>query len=170
MTVVDDPAAVAEQLTNPAPNVTDGDAGTVNPVANTAVIVPPPASSPDELDVNPTVQLVCAPAACDAPVNHTLDTDGSIACTSTGNRASFNRRPSVHPRHLDRVTDQRAPAGVTSAPARIEHPHRRHMKADDTPAARRTQPLPSCETRAVKPGAESRHRHTCTPTLRSTVC
>ena len=69
------------------------------------MIVDPADNAPDELDTNPTVQLARAAAACDEPVNETLDTDGSIVYGNDKSE-SFNRSPSVQPPDTCR-SDQR---------------------------------------------------------------
>jgi len=116
VTVVPEPAPTAVHDTKPVPSVTVGDAGTVNVLANATVTVPPAASAPAELDVNPTVQLDRAAADCGDPVNATLETEGSIVY-GNASRASSRRSASIHP-PATRAKDQRAPAGVTTPPAR----------------------------------------------------
>jgi len=71
------PVAPALQSEKLVPKVIVGDAGTVNALLNTAVIVPPAGIGPVVLSltvVKPTVQVVVTPLTCDAPENETAVT------------------------------------------------------------------------------------------------
>src|SRR5437879_6203836 len=93
-----------------------GVAGRTKPAGKTALIVPAETSVPAELEVKPTVQVVSALAASRTGVKETVVTDGSIVY-GTGSAESSRRSSSIQP-PPDLRTVQRAPAGVTSFPAR----------------------------------------------------
>jgi hypothetical protein len=66
--------ALAVQLVNPVPRMTDGEAGTVKAELNATVMVSPAARAPAEPVLNPTVQVAVAAAVWGEPVKVTLVT------------------------------------------------------------------------------------------------
>src|SRR5438067_11673421 len=69
-----EPAAVAVQLENPGPSVTDGEAGTTYPAAKVTVTVSLAERAPTAVGVNPTVQRARAPPVWGNPVKDALVT------------------------------------------------------------------------------------------------
>ena len=92
VTVTTEPTAdpVAEQLENPAPTVTVGDA-TVNEGWNVTLIVPAAASAPLGPAVNPTVHVDAEVAVSGAPVKVTPPTPEVIVIADATTAAVLSR-------------------------------------------------------------------------------